>query len=83
MSVSTLYNHIKRFQNRRKKEKQQKKEEKELLKEQELLEKEKLQRKIESDKQKDKDFFEYLPAAYNEHKNEPIDENKILFVERR
>lgn len=36
-----------------------------------------------SEKRKDKLLFETLPAAYNAHRGEPIDEQKVLFIELR
>ena len=34
-------------------------------------------------KRKDKLLYETLPAAYNAHKNEPVDERKVIFIELR
>ena len=40
-------------------------------------------RKYRNRKAKDKLLFKTLPAVYDAHKNEPVDEGKVLFVEER
>lgn len=40
-------------------------------------------KKYIGEKRKDKLLFEILPKVYNEHKDEPIDEKKVIFIELR
>ena len=40
-------------------------------------------RKFAGNKRRDKLLFQTLPKAYNAHRNDPIDERKVIFVELR